>query len=223
MISILQAPILTARRHGLHLQASAAESFRGLNQDRGMPGTLLAYDAAFPRAATVLSTPSAQQLQDHHYPTPHQLLSCPSTQHADVMGRQMALSADLMGRLDVLIIFGHGIITNGVTRGILISADQLVDSNLWALDQLRGKFVRGGRIELWVCAAASSTTGGGRSSGSSYCQLMADRVGVDVLAAEDLQGFLNSAQRNVADTGLWLTESYFLPWEGTVRRFRPRG
>lgn len=188
-----------------------------------MPGTLLAYDAAFPRAATVLSTPSAQQLRDHHYPTPHQLLSCPPTEHADVMGRQMALSADLMGPLDALIIFGHGIITNGVTRGILISADQLTDSNLWALDQLRGKFARGGRIELWVCAAASSTTGGGRSSGSSFCQLMADRVGVDVLAAEDLQGFLNSAQRNVADTDLWLTESYFLPWEGTVRRFRPRG
>lgn len=188
-----------------------------------MPGTLLVYDSAFPRAPNILSVPSVDELHSHHYPLPIQTCSISPSERSEGMGRSIVLHADLMERLDVLIFFGHGIVQNGVTYGIQISRDQLTESNLWVLDQIRSKFLEGARIELWVCAAASDrTTLSGRTSGQIFCQLMADRTGTQVVAAEGTQIFTTARQRNVVGTDFWLTETNFLPWEGPVHRFRPR-
>lgn len=187
-----------------------------------MSGTLLVYDSAFPRSANILSTPSTAELNANNYPTPIQTHAIIPSSAVSSIGGDVAFYADLMGSLDVLIIFGHGIVVNGVTHGILISHDNLTTSNLWALAPVRGKIARGGRIELWVCAAASGTSSASGTSGQQFCQLMADHTGVRVVAAENTQAFSTVSQENVSGTDFWLTKTSFLPWEGPVRTFRPR-
>ncbi len=84
-----------------------------------MPGTLLAYDAAFPRAAVrtgpILNSPSADELRANGYPAPHRLLPIPLASNPESYYTRIAAAAASMAQLDRLILLGHGRVVSAVT------------------------------------------------------------------------------------------------------------
>jgi hypothetical protein len=197
-----------------------------------MAGTLLVYDAAFPRARVaagpIRNTPNADELRANSYPEPYRLLPIWEASSPDTYVGAIADAAKSMGRLSRLIIFGHGRVVNaavpkGVTRvttGIIIGAEDLTASNASKLRSLRGRFARHAQAELWVCEAAAAGAAGGQS-GVVLCQSIADALGVPVLAATSAQEYTTVDQHEAPDGG-WQSTAQFLPWEGTPIRFTPR-
>jgi hypothetical protein len=197
-----------------------------------MAGTLLVFDDAFPRASApsgpIRNTPGAAELAANSYPAPHRLLSIGAADPPSTYVEAIAAAARAMGRLNRLIIFGHGRVVNaavatGVTRvttGIIIGASDLTASNASALSALRGQFERDAQAELWVCEAAAAGAAGGMSGGL-LCQAIADALGVQVLAATIEQEYTTADQQE-APGGGWQSTAQFLPWEGTTVRFMPR-
>jgi hypothetical protein len=197
-----------------------------------MAGTLLVYDAAFPRASVaggpIFNTPSSDELRANSYPEPYKLLPIWEALPPDSYSGAIADAAGAMGRLGRLIIFGHGRVANaavpsGVTRvttGIIIGASDLTASNASMLRRLRGRFEPHAQAELWVCDAAAAGESGGQS-GVILCQAIADALGVPVLAATITQEYTTVNQREIPDGG-WQSTAQFLPWEGTTVRFTPR-
>jgi hypothetical protein len=197
-----------------------------------MAGTLLVYDAAFPRArvaaGAIRNTPTADELRTNSYPEPYQLLPILEASSPDTYFGAIADKAKSMGRLSRLIIFGHGRVVNaavptGVTRvttGIIIGASDLTASNASMLRSLRGRFARHAQAELWVCEAAAAGTSGGQA-GVILCQSIADALSVPVLAATSAQEY-TTVDQHEAPGGGWQSTAQFLPWEGTPVRFTPR-
>jgi len=78
-----------------------------------MAGTLLVYDAAFPRARVatgpIRNTPNANELRANSYPEPYRLLPIWEASSPDTYFGAIADAAKSMGRLSRLIIFGHGV------------------------------------------------------------------------------------------------------------------
>ena len=78
-----------------------------------MPGTLLAFDEAFPRgkvdtgpnAGPILNTPGTQELRANGYPAPYRLLPIPVTSSPEVYVSAMSMAAREMGALSRLIVF----------------------------------------------------------------------------------------------------------------------
>jgi hypothetical protein len=197
-----------------------------------MAGTLLVFDEAFPRARVdagpIRNTPSATELRANSYPEPYKLLpvsvaSSPETYCAAIVG-----AAKAAGRLNRLIIFGHGRVVNaavpsGITRvttGIIIGSSDLTASNAKLLSGLRGQFEPQAQAELWVCEAAAAGSAAGQS-GVLLCQSIADALGVPVLAATVEQEYTTVDQQE-APGGGWQSTAQFLPWEGTTIHFTPR-
>lgn len=197
-----------------------------------MAGTLLVYDDAFPRARApqgpIRNTPSADELRANSYPEPFRLLPIWEASSPDTYFGAMADAAEAMGKLNRLIIFGHGRVVNAaegagivqVTTGIVIGAQDISASNASGLSALRGKFARQAQAELWVCDAAAAGTSGGQS-GRVLCQAIADALGVEVLAATITQQYTSVNQAEIPSGG-WQSTAQFLPWEGTTVRFSPR-
>ena len=197
-----------------------------------MAGTLLVYDDAFPRARVaqgpIRNTPSTDELRANSYPEPYRLLPIWEASSPDIYFRAMADAAEAMGKLDRLIIFGHGRVVNAaegagvvqVTTGIVIGAQDISASNASGLAALRGKFAKQALAELWVCDAAAAGKSGGLS-GRVLCQAIADALRVDVLAATITQEYATVNQTEIPDGG-WQSTAVFLPWEGTTVRFTPR-
>ncbi|MBX3570272.1 MAG: hypothetical protein KF914_19580 [Rhizobiaceae bacterium] len=197
-----------------------------------MAGTLLVYDDAFPRARSptgpIRNTPGVEELRSNSYPEPFRLLpiweaSSPETYYDAIAG-----AAEAMGRLDRLIVFGHGRVVQAaegtavvpVTTGIIIGATDISATNAWGFRPLRSRFARGAQAELWVCDAAAAGESGGLS-GRVLCQAISDALGVDVLAATIRQRYTSTGQREIPSGG-WQSTAVFLPWEGTTVRFSPR-
>ena len=123
-----------------------------------MAGTLLVYDDAFPRARVaagpIRNTPSADELRANSYPEPFRLLPIWEASSPDTYFGAIAETAEAMGQLDRLIIFGHGRVVNAavptgiarVTTGIVIGASDLTASNASKLRKLRGRFARHAQI-----------------------------------------------------------------------------
>lgn len=197
-----------------------------------MAGTLLVYDDAFPRARVaagpIRNTPSTNELRDNSYPEPFRMLPIWEASSPEVYYDTIAGVAETMGRLDRLIIFGHGRVVQAaegtgvvpVTTGIVIGATDITASNAYGLRPLRGRFARGAQAELWVCDAAAAGESGGLS-GRVLCQAIADALGVEVLAATIRQQYTSTNQSEIPDGG-WQSTAVFLPWEGTTVRFSPR-
>ena len=197
-----------------------------------MAGTLLVYDDAFPRARVaagpIRNTPSADELRANSYPEPFRMLPIWEASSPDTYFGAIADAAQAMGRLDRLIIFGHGRVVNAaegrgivqVTTGIVIGAADITASNAIGLRPLRGKFARGAQAELWVCDAAAAGESGGLS-GRVLCQAIADALGTEVLAATITQQYTTTNQAEIPSGG-WQSTAVFLPWEGTTVRFSPR-
>lgn len=197
-----------------------------------MAGTLLVFDDAFPRASApsgpVRNTPGTAELAANSYPAPHRLLAIGAADPPSTYVPAIAAAARAMGRLNRLIIFGHGRVVNaavasGVTRvttGIIIGASDLTAANASLLSALRGQFERDAQAELWVCEAAAAGAAGGMSGGL-LCQAIADALGVQVLAATIEQEYTTTDQHEAAGGG-WQSTAQFLPWEGTTVRFTPR-
>ena len=197
-----------------------------------MAGTLLVYDDAFPRAsvgdAPIRNTPSADELRANSYPEPYRLLPIWEASSPDTYIGAIDEAAESMGRLNRLIIFGHGRVANAavpagvvrVTTGIIIGASDLTASNASMLRRLRGRFAPRAQAELWVCEAAAAGTAGGQS-GVTLCQAITDALGVPVLAATIAQEYTTTNQQQTSGGG-WQSTAQFLPWEGTTVRFTPR-
>jgi hypothetical protein len=200
-----------------------------------MPGTLLAFDEAFPRgkvegpnAGPILNTPGTQELRDNGYPAPYRLLPIPVTSSPECYAWAMYTAARDMMPLSRLIIFGHGKVAQmlleakivRVTTGIVLGAADLTSSNAPLLDRLDGCFAANAQAELWVCEAAAAGKRGGKS-GVLLCQSIANALGVPLLAADIEQEYDTVGQHEIP-TGGWQSTVKFLPWEGTVRRFTPQ-
>jgi hypothetical protein len=197
-----------------------------------MAGTLLVYDDAFPRASVaagpIRNTPSADELRANSYPEPFRLLPIWEASSPETYFGAIADAAEAMGRLNRLIIFGHGRVANaavptGITRvttGIIMGASDITASNASMLRKLRGRFAREAQAELWVCEAAAAGESGGQS-GTVLCQAIADALGVSVLAATISQEYTTTNQQEIPGGG-WQSTAQFLPWEGTTLRFAPR-
>lgn len=201
-----------------------------------MGGTLLAYDAAFPRARVdrgtnagpIFNTPSADELRSNSYPEPYRLLAIPEASAPASYFPSMADAARAMRPLDRLIIFGHGRVVAAVsaagrtrvTTGIIIGSTDITAANASSLDACRGLFARSAQIELWVCEAAAAGEAGGQS-GTLLCQAIADALGVPVVAATITQQYATIDQAERPGGG-WQSTARFLPWEGETTRFTPR-
>ncbi|MDQ6437246.1 hypothetical protein RB623_24610 [Mesorhizobium sp. LHD-90] len=197
-----------------------------------MAGTLLVYDDSFPRARVaagpIRNTPSADELRANSYPEPFRLLPIWEASSPDTYFGAMADAADAMGRVERLIIFGHGRVVNAaqgagtvrVTTGIVVGAQDISASNASGLSVLRDKFARNAQAELWVCDAAAAGESGGQS-GRLLCQAIADALGVTVIAATITQEYTTANQAEIPSGG-WQSTAQFLPWEGTTVRFSPR-
>jgi hypothetical protein len=197
-----------------------------------MAGSLLVYDAAFPRARVaagpIRNTPNANELRANSYPEPYRLLPILEASPPDAYFGAIADEAKSMGRLSRLIIFGHGRVVNAavptgvthVTTGIIIGASDLTASNASMLRGLRGRFAPHAQAELWVCEAAAAGAAGGQS-GVILCQSIADALGVPVLAGTIAQEYTTVDQQEIPGGG-WQSTAQFLPWEGTTVRFTPR-
>lgn len=196
-----------------------------------MAGTLLVYDAAFPRARVakgpILNTPSTKELSANGYPEPHQLLPIKEATSPEYYFKQMSEAVAKSDKLDRFIVFGHGRVVNAavpagtvqVTTGIIIGASDITPINARYLPDLRKKASTGAQAELWVCDAAAAG-GSGDYSGVKLCQAIADALGIQVLAATITQQYTTEDQREI-ETGGWQSTAVFLPWEGTTMLFRP--
>jgi hypothetical protein len=196
-----------------------------------MAGTLLVYDAAFPRARVadgpILNTPGTAELRANGYPEPYQLLPIREATSPEDYFKAMGDAATKMGKLDRFIIFGHGRVVNAavpagyvqVTTGIVIGASDITPINARNLPDLRRKSSSGAQAELWVCDAAAAG-GSGEYSGTRLCQSIADALGIQVLAATITQQYSTEDQRPIEGGG-WQSTAVFLPWEGTTVLFRP--
>lgn len=197
-----------------------------------MPGTILAYDAAFPRAAVrsgpILNTPSADELRAHHYPEPHRLLPIPQASNPELYCARIAAAAAASAPLDRLILLGHGRVASAVTArgtipvtiGIIIGAADLTASNVGRLRSTAPHLSRNALAELWVCQAAAAGEAGGQS-GTILCQAIADALGVRVIAPSQMQEYTSHDQHEMTGGG-WQSTLRFLPWEGETLRFTPR-
>ncbi len=194
-----------------------------------MAGTLLVYDAAFPRARVaagpILNTPDTAELGDNNYPPPYRKLAIREALSIPDYVSAMADAAKAMGPLDCLILFGHGVVTgdttaNRATIGIAMGSADITSGSAIKLSALRGVFARNARAELWVCEASAAGTSAGRS-GTLLCQSIADALGVKVLAAPITQEYATTEQREIEGGG-WQSKATFLPWEGTPVPFTPR-
>lgn len=197
-----------------------------------MAGTLLVYDEAFPRASAaagpIRNTPSEAELRINNYPEPHELLSISQDSGPETYLEAMDRKARSMGRLDRLIIFGHGRVVQAatptgltrVTTGIIIGNSDITAYNATMLRRLRRRFEREAQAELWVCEAAAAGEAGG-SSGAILCQSIADALGVPVVAAVLEQEYTTVDQTERRGGG-WQSTAQFLPWEGTTVRFTLR-
>ena len=198
-----------------------------------MPGTLLAYDAAFPRPADtsrtgpIVNRPSASELAAYSelYPGPYTVLPIQADARAETYVRQIAATAGTKRPLDRLILFGHGRVArtrNGmVTTGIIIGANDITSDNAYLLQALRPHFSEHAMAELWVCNAAAAGESAG-VSGRRLCTAIAAALGVTVKAGEDEQEYTSVNQREIP-TGGWDSEVRFLPWEGRTVHFLPSG
>lgn len=196
-----------------------------------MPGTLLVYDNAFPRAQAkdgpIYNTPGKGELRKNGYPEPYEMLAIWEASSPDVYFDAMAGAVARMDRLDRFILFGHGRVVNAavptgivqVTTGIVIGASDITADNARNLPDLRRKAAAGAQAELWVCDAAAAGSSGGKS-GVRLCQAIADALGIPVLAAEITQQYDTEDQRRI-DGGGWQSTAVFLPWEGKTTLFRP--
>ena len=197
-----------------------------------MPGTLLAYDAAFPRAAVragpILNSPSADELRANGYPAPYRLLPIPQASNPASYYARIAATAAIMAQLDRLILLGHGRVVSAVTAsgttpvtiGIIIGSSDITASNADQLRATRRHLSRTARAELWVCQAAAAGEAGGQS-GTILCQAIADALGVRVIAPTQLQEYTSQDQHEIPSGG-WQSTMRFLPWEGETLRFMPR-
>jgi hypothetical protein len=197
-----------------------------------MPGTLLAYDAAFPRAAVragpILNSPSADELRANRYPAPHRLLPIPQASNPESYYTSIAAAAASMAQLDRLILLGHGRVvsaltargTSPVTTGIIFGSSDITASNAHQLRATARHLSRTARAELWVCQAAAAGEAGGQS-GTILCQAIADALGVEVIAPTQLQEYSSHDQQERPGGG-WQSTTRFLPWEGETLRFTPR-
>ena len=195
-----------------------------------MPGTLLAYDEAFPRAAhsslTVVNHPSLGELQANSYPAPHQLLPLrrehPASEYISTIHHNMRA----MHRVNCLILFGHGHVARlldatgiiPITTGIVLGSQDLGADNVRLLRRLRDGFAPRGKCELWVCNAANPNRAQS-NSGSSLCQSIADALNVEVVAPAETQSYRSEGQEFEGDTVR--STVVFLPFEGNVFHFRP--
>ncbi|MEP6875594.1 MAG: hypothetical protein ABI887_14640 [Burkholderiales bacterium] len=196
-----------------------------------MPGTLLVYDADFPRAATargerIINRPTAAELMDNHYPAPQRLLAIPSSLAPDAYVALILREMRTFTRaIDVLAIFGHGVVSSAatpggsvaVTTGILLGASPITQSSASLLSTLRGHLARHARCELWVCQAASRGGAGGLS-GHNLCQAIADALRVEVRASA-----IDQQTDTIGGAGTLESEIQFLPWDGEVETIRPSG
>ena len=197
-----------------------------------MPGTLLVYDAAFPRAAApsgpIRNTPSADELRANSYPAPHHLLAIPLASNPESYYPSIAAAAANMAQLDRLILLGHGRVVSAVTArgttpvtiGIIIGSSDITASNAGQLRATARHLARDAQAELWVCQAAAAGEAGGQS-GTLLCQAIADALGVNVIAPTQLQEYTSHDQREIPSGG-WHSTMRFLPWEGETLRFTPR-
>jgi len=203
-----------------------------------MAGTLLAYDAAFPRAqlrsgARILNTPSTAELAEYPdlYPTPHEPLSIPMATTATGYCGMIASKARTMSPLDRLILFAHGVVANAaegtrvvqVTTGIAMGSENLTQYNAHLLGAAKDHFARNALVELWVCDAAAAGESGG-VSGNRLCAEIAKALKVTVKAAVQTQQYdtVAGTQQQTAEGG-WQSTARFLPWEGPVVYFDRNG
>ena len=196
-----------------------------------MPGTLLAFDEAFPRATRgstpIYNRPSTAELASENYPAPHALLAIPVGITIERYVALILTRMQRMRRVDRLILFGHGQVANAarptgvvpVTIGIIMGANNIQMSNVDELASLRGGFAPRAECELWVCNAADPTSVSG-VGGVSLCQAIADQLRVPVSASPVEQEYTTSDQE-IGEDSITST-AHFLPWEGTVSRFNPR-
>jgi hypothetical protein len=197
-----------------------------------VPGTLLAYDEAFPRAIAstgpIRNTPSVDELRANGYPEPFRLLPVTAAAQPQLYCRSICDAARALGELDRLIIFGHGQVVNAatargstrVTTGIVMGASPLTADNARMLGTPPIRFAGNAQAELWVCEAAAAGEAGGRS-GVLLCQAIADALGVTVVAADVPQEYTSQNQSEIPSGG-WQSTAVFLPWEGGLIRFTPR-
>lgn len=194
-----------------------------------MPGTLLAFDNAFPRARAptgdaIINRPRADELRANSYPAPYTLLPIGESATPREYIRTMTTQARRLRGVDTLIVFAHGQVTNTgrghVMTGILLGSAPIEMANVALLRSLRPTFARGAHVELWVCQAASPTEvfdGRHHLSGHNLCQAIADALQRPVQAsASDQQ------TTTASGAGSYTSEVNFLPWEGPVETFRPR-
>ena len=199
-----------------------------------MPGTLLAYDADFPRAnapsGPIYNHPSEAELREHQYPAPYRLLPLRQGLAAEAYCDQIASAASAMRRLDRLILFGHGRVVQAatpsgprpVTTGIIIGNEDITQYNAHYLSPIRRHMARGGMAELWVCDAAAAGEAGGQS-GERLCTAIARALRVPVKAARETQRYTSGADQREIPGGGWQSTVRFLPWEGPLVFFRPNG
>lgn len=196
-----------------------------------MAGTLLVYDAAFPRpesGALIRNSPSSAELRENKYPEPYRLLPIWEALPPETYFGWIEDAAKGMDKLDRFIILGHGRVAKDadgagfvtVTTGIIIGAKDITATNASGLKPLRGRFSKDGFAEMWVCSAADSQESSG-VSGQLLCQAIADALGVDVLGAKVRQRYDTVDQKEIPGGG-WQSTLKFLPWEGDTVRFNPR-
>ena len=202
-----------------------------------MPGTLLAFDAAFPRpedtsrTGPIVNRPSAAELRNNSelYPGPYRLLPIAQNTPVETYCSQIAAACQAMRPLDRLILFGHGRVVRArigggygpVTTGIIIGSQDINIDNAWRLSAFQPHLNSEGMAELWVCDAAGAGESGG-VSGSRLCVAIARALGITVKAAEQTQRYDSVNQQEIPGGG-WQSTARFLPWEGPVVYFLPNG
>ena len=202
-----------------------------------MPGTLLAYDAAFPRphdtsrTGPIVNRPSEAELRAHSqlYPGPYRLLPIARHTPVETYCREIASACQAMKPVDRLILFGHGRVVRArigsgygpVTTGIIIGGQDISIDNAWRLSGAAPHLNADGLAELWVCEAAGVGESGG-VSGSRLCSAIARSLGVTLKAAEQTQYYDTVNQQETQDGG-WQSTARFLPWEGPVVYYAPSG